>query len=112
MIALTAGAVPTAHKEAVSIGLAVEANRGIWTAKLKTGPVATFRVNVSRAFRAAALIALVAAAASAVIASVAVVDLAAVASVVLAEAAEEDFAAAAASEVDDKNVLNQPPIFS
>ena len=90
----------------------------IWTARLRTGRVAILRASVSRAFRAAALIALVAAEASAVIASVVMVDLVAVTALVavvdlgaLAAAEEEGFVAVAASEVDDKNVLNQAPIF-
>ena len=40
---------------------AVEADPVIWTARLKTGRVATFRASASRAFRAVALIASVAA---------------------------------------------------
>ena len=46
----------------------------IWTARLRTGRVVTFRASGSRAFRAAALIASVAVADLAVIASVAAAD--------------------------------------
>jgi hypothetical protein len=88
MIEQPAAVAATVQGEAVSIGPAAGADSVIWTAKLRTGRAATFRVSVSRAFRAAALIALVAAvvdlagigsaveAASAVIALVAVADLA------------------------------------
>jgi hypothetical protein len=50
----------------------------IWTVRLRTGRVVTFRASASRAFRAAALIDLVAAVDLAVIASAAAEALAAV----------------------------------
>ena len=56
-----AEAAPTGQTVAVSIGPAVEADPVIWTARLRTGRVVILRASVSRAFRAAALIALVAA---------------------------------------------------
>ena len=56
-----AGVAPTVQEEAVSIDPAVEADSVIWTARLRTGRVATFRASASRAFRAVALIASVAA---------------------------------------------------
>src|SRR5207249_11568275 len=71
-----AGAASTVQGEAVSIGPAVEADSVIWTARLRTGRVVSFRASDSRASRAAALIDSVAVVDSAVIASVAVVDLA------------------------------------
>jgi hypothetical protein len=124
MIALATEAVLTGQTVAASISPAVEADPVIWTARLRTGRVAILRASVSRALRAAALIALVAAEPSAVIASVAVVDLmaatasvaaedlVAVALVALAEAAVEDFAEAADSEVDAENyVLNRARFF-
>jgi hypothetical protein len=101
MIDPAAGAESTVQGEAVSIGPAVEADLVIWTARLRTGRVVTFRASVSKDFRAAALIASVAAVdLVAVIASVAAVDLAG-----SADSAEEDFAAAeaAGSEVGDEN---------
>ena len=79
----------------------------IWTARLKTGRVVTFRASASKDFRAAALIVSVAVVDLAVIASAvevsvaavialaAEVDLAAAALAALAEAAVEDFAEAA-----------------
>ena len=66
-----AGAAPTVQREAVSIGPAVEAALVIWTARLRTGRVVTFRANGSRAFKAAGSIAPVAAEDLAEIASVA-----------------------------------------
>ena len=69
-------AAPTVQGEAVSIGPAVEADPVIWTARLRTGRVVIFRASVSRAFRAAALIASVAVEDLAVIASAVAVDLA------------------------------------
>ena len=84
-------AAPTVQGEAVSIGPAVEVDSVIWTARLRTGRVVTFRASVSRAFRAAALIVSVAAEDLAVIdLAAAVVDLVAIASV-----AVEDLAAVA-----------------
>jgi hypothetical protein len=74
-----ARAVPTVQVEAVSIAPAVEADPVIWTARLRTGRVVTFRANGSRAFRAVALIAPAVAAGvdlAAAIASVVVADLA------------------------------------
>jgi hypothetical protein len=56
-----AGAAPTVHREAVSIGPGVEADPVIWTTRLRTDRVAIFRASASRAFRAAASIAPVAA---------------------------------------------------
>ena len=85
----------------MSIGPAVEADPVIWTARLRTGRVVTFRASVSRAFRAVALIASVAVGDLAVIASAvedsvaavialaAVVDLAAAALAALAAAAAD-----------------------
>ena len=57
--------------EAVSIELAAEADSVIWTAKLRTGRVVTFRASVFRAFKVGVLIEAVAEEDSAVIASVA-----------------------------------------
>ena len=86
----------------------------IWTARLRTGRVVTFRASGSKDFRAAALIVSVAAEDLAVIdlvaavedlvviASVAVVDLAAVALAVLAGAVA-DFAVAAAMKINARN---------
>jgi hypothetical protein len=93
MIEPAAGAAWTVQGEAVSIGPAVEADSVIWTARLRTGRVVTFRASVFRAFRATALIA-----------SVAVEDLAAavIDSLVAALAALAD-SAAAGSEVADNN---------
>jgi hypothetical protein len=93
-----AGAAPTVQAEAVSIGPAVEADPVIWTARLKTGRVVTFRASVSRAFKAAALIASVAVEDSVVIASVVAGDSAAGALGALA-----DSAVAAGSGADDEN---------
>jgi hypothetical protein len=70
----------------------VEAEPVIWTARLRTGRAVILRASVSRAFRAAALIA-----------SVAAGDLGVVALAALAVTAVEDFEAAADSEVDDEN---------
>jgi hypothetical protein len=70
----------------------------IWTVRLRTGRVVTFRASASRAFRAAALIDLVAAVDLAVIASAAAEALAAVDSAALA-----DLAAVAGSEVGAEN---------
>jgi hypothetical protein len=81
------------------------AARVIWTARLRTGRVADNRANVSRVFRAAALIDLVAeedSAVVAVIASVAAEALAEEDLADLAEAAAVD-SAAAGSGADDKN---------
>jgi hypothetical protein len=69
------GAAPIVQEEVVSIGLAVEADPVIWTARRRTGRVVIFRASGSRAFRAAALIA------SAAVA----VDLAAVIALVAAD---------------------------
>jgi hypothetical protein len=70
----------------------------IWTARLRTGRVVTFRASVSKDFRGAALIAAAAAVDSAVIALGAVVDLAAVLDALVDSAvAVED------SGVDGKN---------
>ena len=79
-----AGVAPTVQGQAVSIGPAVEVDPVIWTAKLRTGRVVTFRASDSRAFRAAILIVPVA------------VGLAAIAPV---EAALEDLAAVATDSV-------------
>jgi hypothetical protein len=109
MIELATRAASTVQEQATSIVLAVEADSGIWTVKLKTGRAVILRASDSKAFKAAGLIALVAAEASvvmvdlaAVTGSVAVVDSVAVALGALAAAEEEDFAAAEASEVDAK----------
>ena len=93
-----AGAAPTVQGEAVSIGPAVEADPVIWTARLRTGRVVTFLANVSRAFRAGALIASEAVEDSVVIAAAAAVDLvvALIASVVLADLAAAALAGSAA----------------
>ena len=81
----------------------MEAAPVIWTARLRTGRVVTFLANVSRAFRAGALIALVAAEDLAVIAA-AVVDLAAVIGLVAAEdLADSAVAAVAGSGADAEN---------
>ena len=53
----------------------MEADPGIWTARLRTGRVVTFRASVSKAFRAVALIDSVAGEDLAVIAAAAAVDL-------------------------------------
>ena len=118
MIELATQAASTIQAQAASIVLAVAVDSGIWTVKLKTDRAVILRASDSKAFKAAVLIALVAAEASAVIASVVMVDLVAVTALVavvdlgaLAAAEEEGFVAVAASEVDDKNVLNQAPIF-
>ena len=113
-----AGAAPTVQGEAVSIGPAVEADPVIWTARLRTGRVVTFRASVSRAFRAAALIASAAGADSAVIAAAAAVDLG---SAVIASVVAGDLAAAGLAALRRRwrvqgptmkiNVLNQAPIF-
>jgi hypothetical protein len=95
--------------EAVSIGPVAEADSVIWTAKLRTGRVVTFRASDSRAFRAAALIALVEAAGLVAIDSVAAGDSAAIASVVAVDSAAgalgalADSAVAADSGADDEN---------
>ena len=68
--------VPIVQGEAVSIGPAVEADPVIWTARLRTGRVVTFRASGSRVFRAGALIVLVVVEASGVIAAAGEVDLA------------------------------------
>ncbi len=75
----------------------VEAARVIWTARLRIDRAADFRANVSRAFKAAALID-----------PGAVEDLGVIALVVVAALAEEDLAdlaaaAAAGSEVGAEN---------
>ena len=44
-------AAPTVQGEAVSIGPAVEVAPVIWTARLRTGRVVTFRASGSRAFK-------------------------------------------------------------
>jgi hypothetical protein len=112
MIEPAAGAASTGPVvEVGSIDPAVEADSVIWTARPRTGRVVTFRASVSKAFRAAALIASVAVEDSAVIAAAAVVDLAD--AVVIASVVEADLAAAglagladlaaADSGVDDEN---------
>ena len=114
MIEPAAGAAWTVQGEAVSIGPAVEADSVIWTARLKTGRVVTFRASGSRDFRAGALIASVAVEAdSVVIDSVAAVMGADLAAVALAgwRFGGADFAAVAAgSEAGDEinawNVLS------
>ena len=93
-----AGAAPTVQREAVSIGPAVEAALVIWTARLRTGRVVTFRANGSRAFKAAGSIAPVAAEDLAEIALVV-----AVASVAAVLGALADSAAAAGSGADVNN---------
>jgi hypothetical protein len=106
MIEPAAEAAPTVQGEAISIGPAVEADSVIWTVRLRTGRVVTFRASVSKDFRAADLIAPVAAGDSVVvIASVAARDLVAVDLAGSADSVAEDFAAAAAagSEVGDEN---------
>ena len=80
----------------------VEADSVIWTARLRIGRVMTFRASVSRAFRAAALIA-----------SVAAADLGAAALAALVDLVVEDFAGrwqvqGASVAI---NILNQAPIF-
>ena len=57
MIEQPAGAALTVQEEAVSIGPGVEADPVIWTARLRTGRVVSFRASGSRASRAAASIA-------------------------------------------------------
>jgi hypothetical protein len=79
----------------VSIGPGVEADPVIWTVRLRTGRVVIFLASGSRAFRAAALIALVAAEDLAVIAA-AVADLAAVIGLVAAEDLADSAVAAVA----------------
>ena len=93
-----AGAAPTVQREAVSIGPAVEAALVIWTARLRTGRVVTFRANGSRAFKAAGSIAPVAAEDLAV----AAIDSVAVASVAAVLGALADSAVAAGSGADAK----------
>jgi hypothetical protein len=82
----------------VSIDLAAEADSVIWTARLRTGRVVTFRASVSRAFKVGVLIEAVAEEDSAVIASVA-------GDSVAAEIALEDSVAAVVFVVvgDDEN---------
>jgi hypothetical protein len=84
----------------------VEADPVIWTARLRTGRVVTFRVNVFRDFRAAALIASAAAVVedSAVIAAVAVVDLAD--SAVIASVAAGDLGAVALAALEDSAAVD------
>jgi hypothetical protein len=109
MIEPAAGAVPTVQGEAVSIGPAVEADSVIWTARLRTGRVVIFRASGSRAFRAAALIALVAVEVDLVAtASVAAGDLAAVA---LAALVVEDSAGFAVAGDDENKAWNVPILF-
>ncbi len=88
----------------------MEADPVIWTVKLRTGRVVTLLANVSRAFRAVALIALVAAEDSALTVAAAVVDLADSGAVIasveagdLGAAALAGSAAVAGSGVDDEN---------
>jgi hypothetical protein len=50
-------AAPTVQGPAVSIGPAVEVEAVIWTARPRTGRVVIFLANVSKDFKAAALIA-------------------------------------------------------
>jgi hypothetical protein len=80
-------AAPTVQGEAVSIGPAVVVDSVIWTARLKTGRVVTFRASVSRAFKAAALIDLEAVGDLGVIDSVVAADLGAGALAALADSA-------------------------
>ena len=101
MIELAVEAAPTVQEEAVSIGPAGEVDSVIWTARLRTGRVATFLASVSKDFKGAALIVSVAAVDSAVvIASVVAVDLAGSADSVVVIAS---VAAGAGSEVGDEN---------
>ena len=71
----------------------------IWTARLRTGRAVIFQASGSRAFRAAASIALEAAEDLVATASVVVEDLAAAALAVLADRVAVDFAVAG----DDEN---------
>jgi hypothetical protein len=91
---------PTVQGEAVSIDQAVEVDPVIWTARLRTGRVVTFRASVSKDFRAAASIDLEAVGdlVAVVIASVAAGDLVAVDLAGSAGVAEEVFAVG-----DDEN---------
>lgn len=76
----------------------------IWTVRLRIGRVVTLLANVSRAFRVAALIALVAVEDSAVIAAAVEVDLAVIAAAGdLAAAALAGSAAVAGSGADAEN---------
>ena len=74
----------------------MEADPVIWTARLRTGRVVIFRASGSRAFKAAALIALVAAEDLAVIAAAVEVDLE-----VIALVAAGDLAAVALAALED-----------
>ncbi|CEF49430.1 unnamed protein product [uncultured bacterium] len=105
--------------EVASIGPAVEVDSVIWTARLKTGRVVTFRASVSRAFKAAALIDLEVVGDLGVIALAVEVDLAAIASVAagdsgaVALAALEDLVgavlfAAVGSGAGDENKCLEP----
>jgi hypothetical protein len=112
MIDPAEAAASTVQGEAVSIGPAVEADSVIWTVRLRTGRVVTFRASDSRAFRAAALIDSAAAVDSAVIVLVvedsvaAVIDLAAAGLAGLAGSA-----AVAGSEVGAENECLEFPDF-
>jgi len=102
MIDRAVEAAPTVQGRAVSIGPAVEVDSVIWTARLRTGRVVTFRVNVFRDFRAAASIA-----------AAAVVDLAAaVIGLVAAEdLADSAVAAVGSGAVDKINAWNFQILF-
>ena len=114
------GAAPTVQGEAVSIGpVAAVADSVIWIARLRTGRAVTFRVSVSRAFKAAALIDLEVVGDLGVIALAVEVDLAAIASVAagdsgaVALAALEDLVgavlfAAVGSGAGDENKCLEP----
>jgi ribosomal protein L15E len=98
-----AGAAPTVQREAVSIGPAAEAALVIWTARLRTGRVVTFRANGSRAFKAAGSIAPVAAEDLAGVIALAAAGIDSVGVASVAEAALADSAAAAGSGADVNN---------
>src|SRR5205823_711439 len=95
-----AGAAPTVQREAVSIGLAVEAALVIWTARLRTGHVVIFQASAPKASRAAGSIAPVAA--EDLADSVVIASAAAVASVAAALDALAD-SVAVGSEADVNN---------
>lgn len=106
MIDRAVEAAPTVQGKAVSIGPAVAVEAVIWTARLRTGRAVIFRANVSRAFKAAALIDLE------VVEDLGVIDLVAgdsVAAVIalaaadLADLADSAAAVAAGSEAGDEN---------
>jgi hypothetical protein len=103
------GAASTVREEAVSIGPEVEADPVIWTARLRTGRVVTFRASGSRVFRAAAAADL----ADSVVIAAAADSAAAIASAVadLVAAVLEDLVAEGAGGVDEDNAWNSPILF-